>query len=44
MPHIRTDKQPVTQITVVESEPEKQAEALSLVQLVEELGCFPGWF
>ena len=30
MPHIRTDKQPVTQITVIESEPEKQAEALSL--------------
>ena len=31
MPHIRTDKQPVTQITVVESEAEKQAEALSLM-------------
>src|SRR2546421_5509598 len=31
MPHIRTDKQPVTQITVIESEPEKQAEALSLM-------------
>ena len=28
MPHIRTEKQPVTQITVVESEPGKQAEAL----------------
>ena len=31
MPHIRAGKQPVTQITVVESEPEKQAEALSLM-------------
>src|SRR6476660_7691614 len=31
MPHIRTEKQPVTQITVVESEPEKQAEALSVM-------------
>jgi heme-degrading monooxygenase HmoA len=31
MPHIRTDKQPVTQITVVESEPQKQAEAMSLM-------------
>ena len=31
MPHIRTDNQPVTQITVIESEPEKQAEALSLM-------------
>ena len=31
MPHIRTDKQPVTQITVIESEPEKQSEALSLM-------------
>ena len=31
MPSIRTGNQPVTQITVVESEPEKQAEALSLM-------------
>jgi heme-degrading monooxygenase HmoA len=31
MPSIRTDNQPVTQITVVESEPAKQAEALSLM-------------
>jgi heme-degrading monooxygenase HmoA len=31
MPSIRTENQPVTQITVVESEPEKQAEALSLM-------------
>ena len=31
MPNIRTDNQLVTQITVVESEPEKQAEALSLM-------------
>jgi hypothetical protein len=31
MPHIQTDNQPVTQITVIEPEPEKQAEALSLM-------------
>jgi heme-degrading monooxygenase HmoA len=31
MPHIRSDKQPVTQITTVETEPGKQAEALSLM-------------
>ena len=31
MPSIRSDNQLVTQITVVESEPEKQAEALSLM-------------
>src|SRR6202166_3493173 len=31
MPHIRTDNQPVTQITIIEPEPGKQAEALSLM-------------
>ena len=31
MSQIETDKQPVTQITIVESEPGKQAEALSLM-------------
>jgi heme-degrading monooxygenase HmoA len=31
MPHIRIDNQPVTQITIIEPEPEKQAEALSLM-------------
>ena len=31
MPQIRSDHQPVTQITVVEAEPDKQAEALSLM-------------
>ena len=31
MPHIRTDNQPVTQITVIDPEPGKQAEALSLM-------------
>ena len=31
MPQIHTDGQPVTQITIVESEPEKQAEALSVM-------------
>ena len=31
MPQIHADKQPVTQITIVESEPEKQAEALSVM-------------
>src|SRR4029078_4916669 len=32
MPQIRTDNQTVTQITIVEPEPGKQAEALSLMQ------------
>jgi heme-degrading monooxygenase HmoA len=31
MPQIQVDHQPVTQITIVESEPTKQAEALSLM-------------
>ncbi|MGY4159636.1 MULTISPECIES: antibiotic biosynthesis monooxygenase family protein [unclassified Bradyrhizobium] len=31
MPQIAFDQQPVTQITIIESEPEKQAEALSLM-------------
>src|SRR5712672_4150759 len=31
MPNIRTENQPVTQITVIEVEPEKQPEALSLM-------------
>jgi heme-degrading monooxygenase HmoA len=31
MPQIQIDKQPVTQITIIEAEPEKQAEALSLM-------------
>jgi heme-degrading monooxygenase HmoA len=31
MPQTQIDKQPVTQITIVEAEPEKQAEALSLM-------------
>ena len=31
MPQIRLDNQPVTQITVIEPEPGKQAEALSLM-------------
>jgi heme-degrading monooxygenase HmoA len=31
MPHIRIDNQPLTQITVIEPEPGKQAEALSLM-------------
>ena len=31
MPHIRIDNQPVTQITVIEPEPGKQIEALSLM-------------
>jgi heme-degrading monooxygenase HmoA len=31
MPYIRVDNQPVTQITVIEPEPGKQAEALSLM-------------
>ena len=32
MPIIRTESQLVTQITLIETEPEKQAEALSLMQ------------
>ncbi|KWV52838.1 hypothetical protein AS156_09300 [Bradyrhizobium macuxiense] len=31
MPTIQVDRQPVIQITVIEAEPEKQAEALSLM-------------
>jgi heme-degrading monooxygenase HmoA len=31
MPHIQTDNQPVTQITIVEAEPGKQAEALAVM-------------
>jgi heme-degrading monooxygenase HmoA len=31
MPQIQTGKQPVTQITIIESEPDKQAEALSIM-------------
>jgi heme-degrading monooxygenase HmoA len=31
MPQIQIDKQPVTQITIIEAEPERQAEALSLM-------------
>jgi heme-degrading monooxygenase HmoA len=32
MPQIQTDQQPVTQITIIEAEPEKQTEALSLMR------------
>ncbi|MBV8169103.1 MAG: antibiotic biosynthesis monooxygenase [Alphaproteobacteria bacterium] len=32
MPEIRTDHQPVTQITIVESAPDKQAAALAVMQ------------
>jgi heme-degrading monooxygenase HmoA len=32
MPEIRTRDQPVTQITVIEAEPEKQVEALSVMK------------
>src|SRR5688572_33421542 len=31
MPNIQAEKQPVTQITVIEAEPDKQAEALSVM-------------
>ena len=31
MPQIQADQQPITQITIIESEPDKQAEALSLM-------------
>jgi hypothetical protein len=32
VPQIQIDQQPVTQITIIEAEPEKQAEALSLMR------------
>ena len=32
MPQIQIDQQPVTQITIIEAEPEKQTEALSLMR------------
>lgn|SRR5262245_43275954 len=32
MPHIQTGKQPVTQITIVEAEPDKQNDALALMR------------
>ena len=31
MPQIQIGKQPVTQITIIEAEPEKQAEALAIM-------------
>jgi heme-degrading monooxygenase HmoA len=43
-PHIRSGKQPVTQITIVESEPEKQAEALALMsQRADFMARQPGF-
>ncbi|HKU95501.1 MAG TPA: antibiotic biosynthesis monooxygenase family protein [Vineibacter sp.] len=44
MSHIRTDNQPITQITIVESEPGKQAEALSVMTerarfMAQQPGC-----
>ncbi|CCV09459.1 hypothetical protein MESS2_p140003 [Mesorhizobium metallidurans STM 2683] len=42
MPHIRTDNQPVTQITIVVSEPDKQAEALSVMTERARYGA-PAW-
>jgi quinol monooxygenase YgiN len=32
MPQIQIDQQPITQITIIEAEPEKQTEALSLMR------------
>jgi quinol monooxygenase YgiN len=44
MPEIRTDNRLVTQITVVEPEPDKQAQALSLMkQRVEFMARQPGF-
>jgi hypothetical protein len=43
MPHIRTNNQPVPQITVIEPEPGKQAEALSLMtERARFMGRQPG--
>ena len=44
MPHIRIDNQPVTQITVIEPEPEKQAEALSLMIERARFMAHQPWF
>jgi heme-degrading monooxygenase HmoA len=44
MPQIRSEQQPVTQITVVEAEPGKQAEALDLMtQRAEFMARQPGF-
>jgi len=44
MPQIRTEQQPVTQITVVEAEPGKQAQALELMtQRAEFVARQPGF-
>jgi heme-degrading monooxygenase HmoA len=44
MPQIRTEQQPVTQITVVEAEPGKQAQALELMtQRAEFMARQPGF-
>jgi heme-degrading monooxygenase HmoA len=44
MPHIRSEQQPVTQITVVEADPGKQAEALELMtQRAEFMARQPGF-
>jgi heme-degrading monooxygenase HmoA len=44
MPQIRTEQQPVTQITVVEAEPGKQAQALDLMtQRAEFMARQPGF-
>ena len=32
MPHTQIDQKPVTQITIIEAEPERQTEALSLMR------------
>ena len=46
MPEIRADDQPVTQITVVESEPDRQAEAPAPMSgrprvMARQPGCVP---
>jgi len=44
MPQIRTEQQPVTQITVVEAEPGKQAQALDLMtQRAQFMARQPGF-
>jgi hypothetical protein len=44
MPQIRAEQQPVTQITVVEAEPGKQAEALDLMtQRAQFMARQPGF-
>lgn len=44
MPQIHKENAPITQITVIEAEPEKQAEALSIMtERAQFMACQPGF-